>query len=93
MGLMLQNRARRLEAKERWRRPAEEGNRWAMTSLAMMHLADKEDEEPARWFRRGAEAGDLAGQHDYALLLLQGRGDIKDEQAAARWVLCRSCAG
>ena len=56
-----------------------------MTSLAMMHLADKEDEEAARWFRRGAEAGDFAAQQDYALLLLQGRGVIKDEQAAACW--------
>ena len=64
-----------------------------MTSLAMMHLADKEDEEAARWFRRGAEAGDLAAQHDYALLLLQGRGVIKDEKAAARWYSAAAAQG
>ena len=84
MGLMLQNRGRRLEAKEWFRRAAEKGNRWAINSLARMHLADREDEDAARWFRRGAEAGDLVAQENYALLLLQGRGVIKDEQAAAR---------
>jgi uncharacterized protein len=76
---------RRLAAKEWWRRAAEKGNLWAITSLARPHLADKEDEEAARWSRRGADAGDLGAQHDYALLLLQGRGVIKNEQAAARW--------
>jgi TPR repeat protein len=52
----------------------------------------EEDEEAARWFRRGAGAGDLGAQHDYALLLLQGRGVIKDEQAAARCALA-TCSG
>jgi TPR repeat protein len=70
MGLMLQNRGRRLEAKEWWRRAAEKGDLWAIISLARMHLADKVDEEAARWFRRGADAGDLGAQHSYALLLL-----------------------
>ena len=64
-----------------------------MTSLAMMHIAGKEDEEAARWFRRGAEVGDLAAQHDYALLLLQGRGVIKDEQAATRWYSAAAAQG
>ena len=64
-----------------------------MTGLAMMHIAGKEDEEAARWFRRGAEVGDLAAQHDYALLLLQGRGVIKDEQAATRWYSAAAAQG
>jgi len=66
MGLMPQNRGRRLEAKEWLRRAAEKGNLWAIISLARMHLADKEDEEAARWFRRGADAGDL-GAHTVTL--------------------------
>ena len=84
MGLMLQNRGRRLEAKQWWRRAAEKGNQWAIVSLANMHLKDKEDELAVRWYARGAETGDLGAQHAYARLLLQGRGVDKDEQAAAR---------
>ena len=72
---------------------AEKCNLWAIISLARMHLADKEDEEAARWFRRGADAGDLGAQHSYALLLLQGRGLIKDEQAAARWYSAQVAQG
>jgi TPR repeat protein len=34
---------------------------------------------------RGGDAGDTEAQHKYAWLLLQGRGVIKDEEAAARW--------
>jgi TPR repeat protein len=87
MGLLLQNRGRRPEAKEWWRRAAEKGNRRAINNLANIHHADREDEEEeaARWFGRGAEAGDLNSMHEYALLLLQGCGLAKDEQAAARW--------
>lgn len=93
MGLMLQNGGRRLEAKEWWRCAAEKGDLWAIISLARMHLEDKEDEEASRWFRRGADAGDLGAQHSYALLLLQGRGLIKDEQAAARWYSAQVAQG
>src|SRR5262245_46523250 len=85
MGLMLLNRGRRLEAKEWWRRAAEKRNRWAMTNLARVYLADKEDEEAARWFGHGADAGNLDAMREYAFLLLQGRGVPKDEPAAARW--------
>ena len=41
MGVMLQNRGRRSEAKEWSRRAAEKGNRWAINRLANMHRADR----------------------------------------------------
>jgi TPR repeat protein len=93
MGLMLQNRGRRVEAKEWWRRAAEKGNRWAINSLAFMHLGDREDEQAAYWYRRGAEAGDRESQHTYAWLLLQGRGVAKDEGEAARWYAAAAAQG
>jgi uncharacterized protein len=92
MGLMPQNRGRRLEAKEWLRRAAEKGNLWAIISLARMHLADKEDEE--------AHAGSVVAQtpvtlelSTVSLLLLPGRGLIKDEQAAARWYSAQVAQG
>lgn len=93
MGLMLQNKGRRLEAKEWWRRAAEKGDPWAISSLAGMHLMDKEDEKAVRWYKRGAELGELDAQNTYAWLLLQGRGVDKDEQAAAREYLAAALRG
>jgi TPR repeat protein len=93
MGLMLQNKGRRLEAKVWWRRAAEKGDPWAISSLAAMHLTDKEDEEAVRWYKRGAELGELDAQNTYAWLLLQGRGVDKDEQAAAREYLAAALRG
>jgi TPR repeat protein len=93
MGLMLQNRGRRDEAKVWWRRAAEKGNRWAINSLAFMHLGDKEDEEAAHWYLRGAEAGDPDSQFMYAWLLLQGRGVPRNEGEAARWYSAAAAQG
>jgi Flp pilus assembly pilin Flp len=93
MGLMLQNRGRRAEAREWWRRAAEKGNRWAINRLAFMHLGDKEDEQAAHWYRRGAEVGDAQSQHTYAWLLLQGRGVVKDEGEAVRWYAAAAAQG
>jgi hypothetical protein len=47
MGLIMQQASRRSEAKEWWQRAAEKGNAWAIDSLAMMYLSDKEDEKAA----------------------------------------------
>jgi TPR repeat protein len=84
MGLMMQQASRRAESKEWWGRAAEKGNKWAIGSLASMHLMDKEDEKAAYWYRRGAELGYPESQAGLASLLLQGRGVATNEEEAVR---------
>src|SRR5262245_40268904 len=84
MGLMMQQASRRAESKEGWGRAAEKGNKWAIGSLASMHLMDKEDEKAAYWYRRGAELGYPESQASLASLLLQGRGVATNEEEAVR---------
>jgi uncharacterized protein len=93
MGLMLQHRSRRAEAKEWWTKAAEKGNHWALSSLVRMYLRDGEDEQAAIWLRRGAEAGHPGAQVDYAGLLLTGRGVAQNEQEAARWLAAAAAQG
>jgi len=85
MGLIMQQAKRRSEAKEWWQRAAEKGHAWAIDSLAMMYLMDKEDEKAAYWYRRGADLGLAGSQSRLAGLLLQGRGVPRNEQEAVRW--------
>jgi hypothetical protein len=93
MGLMLQHKGRRLEAKEWWRRAAEKGNLWAIRSLASMHRRDKEYEEAARWLARGADGGHVDSMVEFAFLLLKGQGVSKDERAAAQWYSTAAARG
>lgn len=58
-----------------------------------MRILVGEDEQAARWYRRGAEAGYVGAQVQYAGLLLQGRGAAKDEEAAARWYAAAAAQG
>lgn len=93
LALMLQNRARRTEAKEWWAKAAEKDNAWAIGSLAQMHHRDGENEEAATWLRLGAEAGHPSLQIRFADVLLRGRGIEKDERAAAHWLSAAAAQG
>jgi TPR repeat protein len=84
MGLIMQQADRRPESKEWWGRAAEKGNKWAIGSLASMHLMDKEDDKAAYWYRRGAELGYPESQASLASLLLRGRGVPRNEEEAVR---------
>ena len=43
--------------------------------------------ESARWLKRAADAGVIAGQVEYAIMLFNGVGVSKDEAAAAKLLL------
>jgi TPR repeat protein len=85
MGLIMNNQNRRAEAKEWYRRAAEKDDRFAIGRLAAMHHSDQENEDAARWHKRGAELGIMNSQYMYAQMLLAGRGVSKDEKEAFRW--------
>ena len=54
-------------------------------SLADMHRRDRENEQAAYWYRRGAEQGYPSAQVQLAKFLLDGIGVPKDEKDALRW--------
>jgi TPR repeat protein len=87
MALIMQHQQRRAEAKQWWLRSAEQGNFWAMTSLADILFTEGDIVESAGWVRRAAEAGRAQSQAQYGSLLATGRGVEKDEREAVRWYI------
>ena len=58
----------------------------ALGVLALRGTAVSRDTaEAARWFRRAADNGDVAGEVEFAILLFNGDGVAKDETRAARY--------
>jgi TPR repeat protein len=79
---------------ERLLRAAESGDTVAIGTLARAYqYNEKNFEEAARWYRRGAELGDPQSQVSYALLLRQGQGVVRDEAEAFRWFLAAAKSG
>lgn len=97
MGLMLQNRARYQEALQWWTLAAEQGNAWAISNLARMHLhglgTTRDPSAAVAWYRRGAELGHADSATNLADVLLHGRGIARDTEAARRWLLSATLWG
>ena len=73
---------------------ADAGNAHAMYLLGRMYAGGiatvRDDAEAARWYRKGADAGDINATAGLAIALLDGRGVAADQQEGLR--LLRSAA-
>ena len=85
MGLIMQQQARRDEAKRWYLQAAEQGDTFAMSSLACMLSQDGDFVGAANWLRTAAEGGDADAQVSYGGRLADGKGVEKNEREAARW--------
>jgi hypothetical protein len=84
----------RAQIPDELRRAAENGDTVAIGTLARAYqYSEKNFEEAARWYRRGAELGDQDSQVSYAWMLLKGQGVARDDGEAFRWFLAAANSG
>jgi TPR repeat protein len=84
----------RAQIPDELRRAAENGDTVAIGTLARVYqYREKNFEEAARWYRRGAELGDQDSQVNYAWMLLKGQGVARDDGEAFRWFLAAANSG
>jgi Sel1 repeat len=84
----------RAQIPDELRRAAENGDTVAIGTLARVYqYREKNFEEAARWYRRGAELGDQDSQANYAWMLLKGQGVARDDGEAFRWFLAAANSG
>ena len=73
-------RGQQAEAMEWYRKAAENGDFFAIHTVAQAHDYNNEPGEAADWYRRGAELGNPISQVTYAGRLLEGRGVPRNEK-------------
>jgi TPR repeat protein len=85
LALMLRQRGKGAEALAWYLRAAEKDDLFAIGELARYYNNQQRNEEAARWYRRGAELGQVDHQFEYANLLLEGSGVEANPREAFGW--------
>jgi tetratricopeptide (TPR) repeat protein len=95
LGLALQRQGRLAEARDSFRRAADQGHAEAAFHLGVAYSegqgVEKDEKEALRWLRQAAANGDGKAMFRLGFTYLRGQGVEKDEKQAAQWI--RKAAG